>query len=420
MLASAAARQVQNPGRDDMNKQNPHRGETPGFQQGATTLVITLILLFAATIVLLTVGRVVVLEQTISGNEQRAVKALTAADAGLQYSMNWLRRNFVDADSTYLVDGSTATWGTIRIDNSRATGILLGVPGNITPGGDSYSVIVTITPAGSDITPNTAVASPYLYLRSTATDSNDPNVGATVSQYMAKAPTRTIGTNGGPPLITGGCIDKATGTPDIHPLAPDNVAILANGSALTTPGYEGLCSSTNAGHFLTHGGIADNTLSSTVWNRLFPDLQVAELIALSDYEASLVDSGLMDSSDRTYYWVTSSEPWQTSLGSGSTSSGAPVPDHMVVLGFSSAANCPPLNGGTTIWGAVYVQGGCPGNGQGWGGSTVYGTVGIDGMLNKFNANATIYEVDYTSAGGPSGDNPFTTSLVSVAGTWVDF
>jgi len=62
----------------------------PGHQRGVASLVIAIILLVAITLVTLYTARTAVMEQRISANEIRAKAALEAAQAGLDYAVDYM------------------------------------------------------------------------------------------------------------------------------------------------------------------------------------------------------------------------------------------------------------------------------------------------------------------------------------------
>lgn len=413
---------------------------SPRHQRGIATLVVALVLLIGLTLMVFSLGRVGLVEQTITGNEQRALKVNDAAEAGLEHGMTWLARNFVDAGADFLADGTTAAvWPKTLTDT-------------VTPGtGESYSVNVTITPAGTDTvtTPSgTVVASPYLLVSSTAVDANDASVVATVSQQAVKASAGTSSPTGSPPLVLNGCFsDKTTGGPDIIPASTGTYAgdaILAAPVAMTlsecAAGIDpvaGCACPVNNGdrpHFDVNGGDIDDNLATTAWDMLYPGMSKAEFQAMDAYEDALMASGQMTLAERNFIYINSAADaaifggslpnWHQDLGSGTIVGGGDCgsslqPDHMVMVYFGPGAGCPKPNGNPTIWGLVYVEGDCSTSGQGWGGAKVIGSVGIEGNMETLNSNAVICGIDMSDLGGLASENKITTTLVRVPGTWSD-
>lgn len=440
-----------------------HPGAREAVRQGgAVSLLVVLVLLIALTLIVLAMGRVGVQEQTISGNEQRSLKAIDAAQAGVEYGMNWLARNLDGLDAEYLLDGTCACWPKT-----------LTVPSDVTPGtGETYRVRVTVTPQGTDsYSPysgscsscTTPVAGPYLEVSAKADDANDASVTATVEQLAMNNADFTSKSGGSPPLVLRGCFtDKTTGGPDVYPpytgpyagdaisagdtaklLVPDCVSDgidpLAMCDCPEDPG--------DAPHIETHSGDVDNPLDFTnpnaAWESIFPDYSKAQFFRDAAGEEALVSAGRMSTAERTYILIdsvadatalgTTVNNWHTDLGSGilpgnetpSKPCGTPggpsytPPEltHPVILYFDSdVVGCPKLNSGVTIWGIVYIKN-CALDGNGWGGGTVYGTVAIESDMETLNANAHVCGTDETVGGGKNSS--YNQLFVRIPGTWND-
>lgn len=76
---------------------------TPRKQRGATTLVVSLILLFGMTLVAFFVNRSMLFEQKTSANQLRSTKAFEAAEAGIEWATAMLN------DPRYINDSCTTT-----------------------------------------------------------------------------------------------------------------------------------------------------------------------------------------------------------------------------------------------------------------------------------------------------------------------
>ncbi|WP_303907624.1 pilus assembly PilX family protein [Thiohalomonas denitrificans] len=89
----------------------PADGARPGRQSGAATLLISLILLMAITMVTVFTAKSILLEGRIANNEFRAMEAFEAADAGIDFAFGYLDEGldpennglFVDADGNPIV-----------------------------------------------------------------------------------------------------------------------------------------------------------------------------------------------------------------------------------------------------------------------------------------------------------------------------
>lgn len=341
--------------------------DAPTRQGGAATLFVVLVLLIALTLIMFAMSRVGFQEQTISGNHQRAHKAMDAAQAGLEYGFDWLSQNFVAADNEYLADGTTcACWPKV-LDPTTDPSL------TITPGtGETYNVSVTITPKGStNYSPYSAcscttcpipsdptnpcldpVASPYLQVTSTATDANDSSVTATAQQLGVQTDKGTLMATLAPPFIMNGCFQTNTvGTSEIYPAVsgdsgPLGDAILAVGSANTSTATEtgnpqdnecydeqhaagrtdaqivsekcdpkGMCdcpclnNATDDRSLIdVHGGDVEDSLNKTVWETLFPDLvtefgSIAKSKAWVRAQAKGEVAAGIPASKRHYVWI---------------------------------------------------------------------------------------------------------------------
>lgn len=67
-------------------------------QAGATTLLISVVILFLATVIIIAVSRTTVMEQRMSANEVRARQAFEAAQAGLDHAFNYLTSDLKGID----------------------------------------------------------------------------------------------------------------------------------------------------------------------------------------------------------------------------------------------------------------------------------------------------------------------------------
>lgn len=111
----------------------------------------------------------------------------------------------------------------------------------------------------------------------------------------------------------------------------------------------------------------------------------------------------------------------TPLGSDSQDPVTGLYDDQVILFFSKEYGCPTINGGAgapviEIYGLVFID--TPDcDLSGWGQVKIYGTLAVNGDLNKFNANVELHDRDLDTFAG--SDSPYTvTSLIP--GTWRDF
>lgn len=78
------------------------KSSQPIGQKGAATLITSLVLLFATTIVIFYLNRSLIFEQKTSANQSRATSAFEAAEAGLEWATGMLNRPYdIQADCTF-------------------------------------------------------------------------------------------------------------------------------------------------------------------------------------------------------------------------------------------------------------------------------------------------------------------------------
>lgn len=113
------------------------------------------------------------------------------------------------------------------------------------------------------------------------------------------------------------------------------------------------------------------------------------------------------------YWVTSPSDW----GGNATYGSATDP---VIIVFTSG--CPKPKGNTKVYGILFFNDddGCVSDSMnGWGNVTIYGSIGVNGGIEKMNANLKIYGVGNGS--GNIQTNIFLPiDAARLPGTWKDF
>jgi hypothetical protein len=436
-------------------------------QRGAASLFVVLVLLLAMILIVLAMARVGVQEQAISASDQRADKAINAAQAGLEYGMTWLTKHFSDAMTNESWPNNGPFSGSLtspptpeNIDSifslSDSTAGLLEVPNDVIPSaGERYVVRVVMV----DIGTGTPRKEPYIQVTSYARDFNDPSVTSTVRQYAIAAEIPLLQPDPWAPLTINGCfLNDTTGNPHIMAATPTGLSIWMGTSALTTaecpdpPDPKGICRDptdpdwcpTTKQHPVLIG-TEENTLSGSTaaWDALFPhkgeegrnrfkELADSEKgMSVSERHFFYIDP--VDKKAQTMTDFGQGANWHLDLGSGNVAlaeyddgseppCGTTSPRYAtdaVVLYFGSNAGkydfCPNINGSTVIWGLVYYEG-CAGGGQGFGGGHVFGAVAAESNVNKINSNTTVCGTDNVPAGLASDDWRNKT-FARVPGTW---
>jgi hypothetical protein len=354
-------------------------------EAGVATLIVSLVLLAASTVLTLAVARTGVLEQRVTTNEQRAREAAQAAEAALEFGMASLQVSLPAA--------WTAAGG--GLEQATLTG---GSPGVAAGNGDAYNTLVTLT-RSTDPTRRSLVR-----VTATATAAGDGSIAGRAEQWVRRiSPLSSDPADSNPPvLMVRGCLGGVTGHPGTIPRGHSAGAVVGPSVGTATTAADDCI---DTGHLDLNGGaIGYEAFSGDPWDDVF-EMTRAEVQARA---AAEVAAGL-PASQRTYVWETSAGVYHTSWGSAS---------HPVVVVFSAGAGCPKINGGVTIYGVLFIDGDCP-DANGFGGATVNGMVVVNGDLGGLNAN--MLGAAWGEAGGTSGSSPpFPVRVVRLHGSWRDY
>jgi Tfp pilus assembly protein PilX len=429
-------------------------------QRGMALLVVTILLLLVATIGTLMVGRVGLMEQKVVGSDVRNKEVYSAALGGLEYGKEWLTDNYVTTSWTDS-DGD----GDAEAGDTLVNSVTLA---QTQQNADNYKhtlVMTLLTDFTNDINdPPVIIRIDSIATGGGDSQSGDTHVTKTVSEEVMVGRIRTFPPSttpsGGltvetPPILIEGCTDTTntiTGQPDVvydHPngiavgttrgldsdgdgvadrTVEDCVDITVINNHLNLCSYTGTCE--DADDFVAGGGEFRQGLSQpqSLWSTIFGDITKADLRVLERLNPShvlVVDS--------TYPHYPSDQPswngntWHRPLPTGMTAAGPALSMEPVILYFDQSVGCPPINGGTPIFGIVYYEKVNCGN-QGWGGGVIFGTMAKAGDLSKLNANAVIVQtaLDFGGAGsgpggtvpgGPPGSIP---KVSEIPGSWRDY
>lgn len=349
-------------------------------QQGAATLMMSMIVMVAVTLLSIYSAKTAVIEQRISANEYRAMEVNQAASAGLDYALIWLGTS-----------GNNVNWSAGTNPDCSGTfdesGSLTG-PDITAANSDTYGISLIFCR-------NTAVNTNVIQVASTASANSDSNIRKTVRVYTRAIPGPVQPTFSAAPLTLSGCLSNVNGNPDVWPV-PGGTAIETKDSSLPciTVGNLGL-----------NGGSVDNTIpdAQDMWNYVF-SMSRAEIQALAAAE----DAASIPDSQRKFVWVTDSGNFHRSIGS---------PTNFAVVVFAPSADCPKINGGPDIYGVVFIDSDCPAA-NGFGGADFYGSAVVNGNINKLNANTDFYANSGVAAlSGPTFPGGFAPREI---GTWNDF
>lgn len=371
-----------------MKKYFPSKQQiTPARQKGVVTLMMSMIVMIAVTLLSIYTAKTAVIEQRISANEYRAMEVNQAASAGLEYALIWLGTS-----------GNTVSWAAGINPACSGTfdeiGSISG-PDITAANSDTYNLSIVFCR-------NVAVNDNVIQVASTASATSDPTLSKTVRVYTRAMPGPVRPGFTGAPLTLSGCLSNVLGNPDVVPNA--------SGIAIETKVSQLPC--IDLGHFDQDGdgdvdpdGTVENTIpdAQDMWDYVFT-MTRAEIQALADAEEA---AGIPDS-QRRYVWITDTANFHRSIGS---------PTNLAVVVFAASANCPKINGGQNIYGVVFIDSDCPAA-NGFGGADFYGSAVVNGDINKLNANTDFYAnsglAPLTGPTFPAGFAP------REIGTWNDF
>jgi hypothetical protein len=368
----------------------------PSRGRGVYTLAVVMILLAASTLLVRSLIVTSTQEVRSSTNDRMAHEVFHAAEAALEYGIAWYTDNEPDWPTTA---GTQVTVPTAAMDPVS------------TPAGDAYAVTVTYT-RDSDL-------EAFILVTGTATLASDAQITATVQQVVHSNIILRDRQFVGPPLLINGCFGKVTGTAEIHVVNDPNerVAVSSSHPPPGHPAHNPDCLDQGNLDYCLEADCSGTALPETdaeqfgqipsdpddLWLEVF-DLPRADIKAIADRE---VANGVADE-DRSVIWITSDSNYHESWGTA---------EKPVAVVFAPEADCPKLNGNPVFYGIVFVDSPCT-DGQGWGGTEIFGTLVINGDLSKFTANTIIH--DWGLAGGTAPDLPKADYVARLPGSWRDF
>ncbi len=405
-------------------------------QHGAATLVVVLVLTMIMAVVSITTARTGIMEQKMTGNDLRAREAQEAAEAGLEYGIAWASKNNVPWPSV--------TGLTLDCPSDTGCPTLPQVTGSST--GEAYNIALEYY--------RPSATSDFIRVTSTSKGANDAAITATIQVYVKPGGILTSEGELPPPVVMDGCMTTG-GAPNIYPPWNDidsdgvkdpNEWTDANGNgivdsgewidtnsngivdneigiALMTshqetvagsfcldycgPGNSCDASAPGTGHAhldLNNGLLQNDQLfpNDSIWDYYFD-------VSLAQFQAAA--STILDTQGGLY-WVTSSGNW-----TGGAYGSATDP---VIIVFTSG--CPKPTGNTTVYGILffYQEDACEVDFMnGWGDVIVYGSIGVNGGIEKMNANLEIHGVG-DGSGGIQTNIFRPIDAARLPGTWKDF
>ncbi|MFQ5642398.1 MAG: PilX N-terminal domain-containing pilus assembly protein [Thiogranum sp.] len=344
-------------------------------QQGAATLLITLVLTMSITIITLAVARTQLVEQRISSNDNWNTRLLLQAESGLARGIVYLNSEI-----------DNLSWSTDSGDKVETSSLTLPMD---QPEIDTE--LVFSRTAGFDRT---------ISIQATARRNDGSNILARASQYVRLLSVLTPLAESLPPLVINGC---PTGLPRTLDIRPQHADTGQAGDAVWS-GTSATCPLPGATDI--HNGAQRNMdMGNGVWPLVF-SVSREEFLLLAEGERSLPQ--------QQYYRVapasgTGRHTWSTDLGSV---------NNPVVLYFPPETGCPVFSTGTTIYGIIYIDAGCPDPVAGEDVSII-GSLVVDGSLNISNSGLQLNNIQIADSEQTRLDFPVLRS-VRVPGTWKDF
>jgi Tfp pilus assembly protein PilX len=348
-----------------------HRRTTPiRKQRGAATLLMAIVILFLITFTVLGASRTSIFEQKTSANAMRYTTAFEAAQGGTNYAIAWLSTTG-NASSTAFSSGWASDASNPPNDQKNTTSIAAQTFGG-------YTANVTLW--------RNSAYPKLIEIDSTATGEATSTVKVSVNVL-----TLQFAVPQAAPLIINGCLGGVTGNP--------SVGADGNGESVVAKGDP---SCLLPGHLSVAGSMTGNAFADS-WSYVFGSMTKADMAALANAQPGGPTSGPI------YYYDASTTPttFHASLGSATS----PV---IIVFDTDSSTPCPKINGGATIFGIIYCGGGL--DMQGWGGTTIFGSMITGNDVTKFTANASI------QPNGTNSTSAYSAGAVvsKVTGSWRDF
>ncbi len=360
-------------------------------QLGAATLVMSLILIMVSTIIILFAANYGVMQSKSIANLNRNYQAYEAAQAGMEYAINYLNKN----SATILANPSG---GYIQaFSNSNTTNVVLG-------NNSSYSFTYT-----------NPVANNYQLIKITSTGtSNDSSATRTVTQLvqfgsgLAKIPSR--------PLITLNSISLGSGS-TIQNLSNNNTIATSSSVSLNGTASTVLSSgvSSSSGNIKSDISQSDATLNSTSPNDLFSsyfgtNTSLAQSVAntVINNSSSAFYHDRLDEKTGQFIWI--NQTGGLAILNGDTTVGNSSNPVLLVVNGNNL-----FFGNVTIYGFLFVMGNnivaLGSNIQINGGFMTTGTISGSGAL-QINYSPTILNNLQTQQG--------IQYYAKIPGSWKDF
>ncbi|QTQ30506.1 pilus assembly PilX family protein [Aromatoleum bremense] len=413
-------------------------------QHGAATLLVSMVLLIAATLLVLYASNTVVGEQRMSANEVRSKQAFEAAEAGIELTIQQINASEGDIDFDVAAQTAlNASWTPANPNSSFS--VLFCEPttldfANLPQCADSADDGIT---AASCTNPGASAKTAWAVSCGWSDDSaarkriltlvakTDPVPGDVSNPLIAKG---SVGMSGNATVVnyfnnltvwTGSTLDNTGNTgktvirrPGVTDGTSDCAAGDCTSDEVTTQvgGGNQVCNDAQAPDLIctTSTGVygpdviqSDTTLANLTEDQYFENFlgmkpneykstQAEEVVAGAD--AGSIGDGEADNGGGTVFWVEGNAAINQDIGSA---------DKPVVLVVDGDLD---LSGSPTIFGIVFVRGNLTQSGS----ATIRGAVLITGSVDADGSLNVIYDPDAIGGAGNAG------SYASLPGSWRDF
>jgi Tfp pilus assembly protein PilX len=351
--------------------------------KGVTTIVMTTLLLITMTLIIMFAAYNTLFAQKIFANQYRNQQAFEAAQAGLEYAMEYLNANSSAIELT-------ATGGVVN-----------------------YAIAKTTLTNNSSFTANinNPTASNYTLFLVTATGSSDDGTATrTVQIYMGQEANYPVNSllSAGAVTLTGGATLTNTTT---------NINIVSGGAVTINNGADTVTSSgvtSSQGHYgsdvqqnvTAYQGLTEAQLFADV----FGTSEASEKATMNTYYNNTATSGnygpLLSGVTNKSIWIDQPNGATVSIQNGYTVGSATAPVLLIVEG-TGGVN---IANGVTFYGYIYSSGTV----SLAGGAKIYGGISTDGATNISNGVGAIAFTKY-------GNLTIGSAIYGkVPGSWKDF
>lgn len=363
-------------------------------QYGAATLIIAVVLLITSTLIIIFAANYARMQSKMTANLNRNAQAFAAAEAGLEFGINYLQKNastiLASRVSGFITPYSDASTSNVTLNNNSKFTVVY-----TNPTANNYNLILIKSTGTSDDGSATRVVQQQMQLGSLLTHPGTTSVtskGAVTVSGNSNLTNTTTNNN----IISGSTVSfSGSGTTNTSSGVTSNSSHLGSD---VTQNNTSIANMSNNDFFASYFG---TTSMSTVQNKM---AHVYNNSSNTNYSSTL--NGMTGTS----IWITQTGGTTATINGTTTIGSAANPVLLVVNGSLS------MSGNVTIYGFIFV----------------IGTSGINSLTGNINLIGGMATMDILNMAGTSNltYNPTVlnnlqanTSMsywAKVAGTWKDF